>query len=102
MLKSTLADPGHLWGSSGYQWFSMWENSVSQRRFGNIWRYFVLSQLGGRVLLASSSWVKTRGADKHPVLHGAAPTFPLLSKEFQTQSITSADAEKLFYILVTT
>ena len=60
----------------------------------------MLSQLGGRVLLASSSWVETRGADKH----GAAPTFTLLSsaKNFQTQNITSADAEKLFYILVTT
>ena len=64
----------------------------------------MLSQPGGRVLLASGSWVKTRGADRHPVMHGAAPTFTLPSsaKNFHTQNITSADAEKVFYILVTT
>ena len=48
------------------------------------------------MLLASSSWVETGGADKHRVMHEAAPPSPLPSpgKNYPAQSINNAEVEK--------
>lgn len=59
--------------SSVSQWFSSMSNSAFLRRSVNIWRHFLLSQLGGLILLACGGW--RPGMQLHtPQCTGRSPT----------------------------
>ena len=56
--------------------------------FGNIWRLFWLSQLGGGA--PGISWVETRDADNDPTMHRTAPA----AKKYLAPNVSSGKVEK--------
>lgn len=70
-------------------WFSIRGNFALQRTFGNVRRYFWLSQCGRGVLAASNV---LRDAAKHLTKHRTAA---LVTKNYKTLNVSCAEAEKL-------
>lgn len=69
-----------------------WGMSNPSGTFGKVWRYFYLSQLGGRRKLGATRirWAMVRDAAQHPAMHRTA--YPLLAaKNYLVPNFSNAE-----------